>query len=317
MYIYNETPSWVINWTNKVFTTLYEILNIEEVYVWWAPYRKISFSWNTITLVDAPPTWTNISVDYYDTSDNPIATEWEVTFWDLINEVYWELWQKTTSTMYLLSIVKKKINQFIKRLYNDKIYYAISKRLWITLSKKANIIEYNSSYINIWEMDNIPSQWTLLLNWLLISYSNYIDWKLMCTPWVIYKTSDNLEILYKLPTTLKTVSKVYILWEEILRDWYKVYNYNWDKYINIKYNDSFAVIEYSPIITELTDDNDLVNIEYEYSQVISYYVVYKMFLSREDTRYASYKNEYNEERRKYNKFKANYWDNRIKNQYTF
>lgn len=317
MYIYNETPSWVINGVNKTFYVTRSILNIEEVYVWWAPYRNISFSWNVIILNDAPPTWSNISVDYYDENDIILPSEWEVTFISLINEIYWELWQKTTSSMYLLDIVKKKINQFIKRLYNDREYELVSRRVWINLTWKINILEYNSSYINIWVQDNIPPQGVLLLNWLVIPYSNYIDWKIMCVPWVEYKTTDKVEILYKLPTSLKRVNKVFLLWNEILRNWYKVYNYNWNKYINICYNDWFSVIEYTPITNELVNDDDIVNIEYEYSQMISYYVVYKMFLSREDSRYNAYKNEYLEERRKFNKYKSNYWNNRIKNQYTF
>jgi len=65
-FVYNEIPSWVINWINKVFETVYSVDKLEEFYVWWIPYRRIDSIWtNVITLNEAPPTWAIVSVDYF------------------------------------------------------------------------------------------------------------------------------------------------------------------------------------------------------------------------------------------------------------
>lgn len=65
-FVYNETPTWLVNWTNKVFTTINDISILEEFYVWGIPYRNITSIWtNTITLNKAPPTWAIVSVDYF------------------------------------------------------------------------------------------------------------------------------------------------------------------------------------------------------------------------------------------------------------
>lgn len=65
-YIYNETPIWLVNWINVVFTTANNIDVLAEFYVWWVPYRWIFSIWtNTITLNEAPPSWAIVTVDYF------------------------------------------------------------------------------------------------------------------------------------------------------------------------------------------------------------------------------------------------------------
>lgn len=65
-FIYRETPTWAINWVNKVYTLANTIDKLEEVYVWEAPYRTIdTVAWNQVTLHEAVPTWETISIDYF------------------------------------------------------------------------------------------------------------------------------------------------------------------------------------------------------------------------------------------------------------
>ena len=65
-FIYKETPSWEIDWANKIFTVASNINTLEEVFVWGAPYRKISsIAWKNITLNEAPPIWATVDVDYF------------------------------------------------------------------------------------------------------------------------------------------------------------------------------------------------------------------------------------------------------------
>ncbi len=65
-FVYNETPTWDIDWVNVVFTTTNVIDKLEDFYIGWVPYRKVFSIWtNTITLNDAPPSWAVVSVDYF------------------------------------------------------------------------------------------------------------------------------------------------------------------------------------------------------------------------------------------------------------
>jgi hypothetical protein len=65
-YIYKEIPTWLVNWVNKVFYTAFNISVLAEFFIGWVPYRSItSVATNTIVLNEAPPTWADISVDYY------------------------------------------------------------------------------------------------------------------------------------------------------------------------------------------------------------------------------------------------------------
>lgn len=65
-FVYNETPTWTVDGVNKIFTTEFNIEVLEEFYFWWIPYRNITSIWtNTITLNEAPPTGSIVSVDYF------------------------------------------------------------------------------------------------------------------------------------------------------------------------------------------------------------------------------------------------------------
>jgi len=65
-YVSNETPSWAVNWSNMVFTSLNPISKIDEIYVDWAIYLNYTLEWadvSKITLSDAPTV--SIYLDYY------------------------------------------------------------------------------------------------------------------------------------------------------------------------------------------------------------------------------------------------------------
>lgn len=65
MYISNETPTGSVDWINKVFTTAYNIWQIDTVYVWTVPYFDFTFTWTVLTLTDAPEAWTSVYLNYY------------------------------------------------------------------------------------------------------------------------------------------------------------------------------------------------------------------------------------------------------------
>lgn len=65
-YIFNELASWLVNGSNKVFTLVNTISSIESIRVWYIEYTNFTYSWNIITLNDAPSVingW--VYVDYF------------------------------------------------------------------------------------------------------------------------------------------------------------------------------------------------------------------------------------------------------------
>ena len=63
-------------------------------------------------------------------------------------------------------------------------------------------------------------------------------------------------------------------------------------------------MRYIPEYSIESEDETLINIEYEYTPVISEYAAYKMLLDREDDRWQAKKREYQESLKEYLAYKA-------------
>ena len=309
-FIYNEIPSWSVNWTNKVFTVINDIDKIEEVFIWGAAYRSLSFSWNTITLVDAPPIGTSISVDYFIAGITPTPSSSTVTFLEVINDVYEKLWQnpdnKAINKTYKLNQVKLWINAWLKRLKNMRTYIDEVGEYSFNKTKELTAIWYNASYVEIWEaISYIPSSGVYLLgNSKITSYSSYNLWRLNGTTGVTYKNGDIVRIGYKVPTGVKKISEVivngvvvkYSDWREYTTssNKYSLYKDASWTYLFLPYcNDNVVVtVKYVFERDLLVADADIVNIEWEYFEVLSYYTLWKIYEDREDDRADRAKRQY-------------------------
>jgi len=84
-FIANEVPSWAINWVNKVYTTVNNISQVDDIFVDWTIYTDYTVTWiNEVTLVDAPTA--SIIIDYYDSPT--VSNSWIIvddlrTLWEL------------------------------------------------------------------------------------------------------------------------------------------------------------------------------------------------------------------------------------------
>lgn len=319
-YIYWEIPSWAINWINKEYTLLYNIDRIEEIYIWWASYRSFSFIWNVITLTDAPPTWTTIYVDYFKEDLTPLSPTGDVTLWDVINDVYDKIGQvRANNKVYKESQIKLAINAWIKRIANLRTYKNDILQYSFNKAKELSVIWYNASYLNIWEDKlYIPASWIAILkDNIIVNYSSYTDWKLMWVAWITYTNWDFVSIWYKIPSWVKKISEISIWWTPLeyidVREFslnYKYYSIikiaNWDEYIilPITKNEDIITVKYQPNYSNYSDDDDVVNIEYEYFEVLSYYALYSVFQMREDDRWQYAEKEYNKLLREYKSYKS-------------
>lgn len=322
-YIYNEQLQGVIDWVNKEFTTLYDIERIEEVYYLWAAYRAVSFVGNTVTFVDAPLSWTTApTIDYFKAGIATPTELWNVTLWEIIDDVYDKIGQNrlnwaVSNKVYKETQIKQHINNWFNRIKNLRLYKDVISQYSFNKAKDANAIGYNAWYVNIWTIPYIPSSWVFLLNKdTLISYSSYVDWKLNWAVWVVYENWAEVSIGYKIPTWIKKISEVAINWEVLpyldLREhsigkyWYTIYQTsNWDRYIILPYSDtSIVTVKYQAEYTSYVDDADVVWIEREYFEVLSYYALTQILKYREDDRWQIADLDYKQLLKEYKSYKS-------------
>jgi len=318
-FIYNETLSWTVDGINVTFTTLNNIGSIEEVYLGWVAYRSISFTWNVITFTDAPPSWSVPSADYFKEVAASTAAIGDVTFWDIIEETYEYIGQEQTSESYPLEMVKKFIKKWIKKIKNEKFFKEKILSYVFNKAKDGSVVWYDPSTITVTARDYIPSTWALLLsNSTLVEYTWHTDWVINATAWYVYKWGDKFSIWYKIPTGVKRPAEVILNWapltytdnrEFVMQNgsnkWTIIHASDGSRYIFLPFSDEFVVdVKYIPDYSALVEDDDLADIIYEYSDVVSLYSAYKMLMFREDDRWQSIKQEFIEEKKRLKSFKA-------------
>lgn len=83
-YIFNEQAQGIVNGVNKVFTVANTISTIESLRIGYIEYTNFTYSWNTITLADAPSVinW-GVYVDYFYESTSNV--------FDSVNLIYDEV----------------------------------------------------------------------------------------------------------------------------------------------------------------------------------------------------------------------------------
>lgn len=322
-YIYNETLGGTIDGINVVFTTLNNISNIEEVYLGWAAYRDISFTvgTNVITFADAPPIGAEQpTVDYFDETVVPTAPSSLITFGDIIDDTFVKIGTKRTSKVYLENQIKRQINKGYKRIKNIKAYK--DKILQYTFNKANDqeAIGFSATTVVTVNEDFVPASGAILIgDTSFATYSTYNDGVFGASAWYTYNSGDRVSVGYKLPNGVKRPSEV-ILDRIVLT--YKDnrefvvspsnFNYtifqdvNGDEFIFLpfKADEAIITVKYVPEFDIFENDDSVINIIYEYSDVLSLYAAYNVLLLREDDRWQSIKEEYRELLKDYKSYKS-------------
>ena len=335
-YIYNETLGGTIDGINVVFTKLNNISNIEEVYLGWAAYRDISFTvgTNVITFADAPPIGAEQpTVDYFDETVVPTAPSSLITFGDIIDDTFVKIGTKRTSKVYLENQIKRQINKGYKRIKNIKAYKDKILQYTFNKAKDQEAIGFSATTVVTVNEDFVPASGAILIgDTSFATYSTYNDGVFGASAWYTYNSGDRVSVGYKLPNGVKRPSEV-ILDRIVLT--YKDnrefvvspsnFNYtifqdvNGDEFIFLpfKADEAIITVKYVPEFDIFENDDSVINIIYEYSDVLSLYAAYNVLLLREDDRWQAFKVEYMEEKDRLKAFKARQveWvNNRIKTQ---
>lgn len=317
-YIYNETLSWVVDGVNKTFTTVYDIFKIEEVYIGWAAYRGVSFSWNTVVFNDAPPLWSpQPSIDYFETTTPVPAAEWDVTLGLIINDVYDKLVQDrftggVPNDVYKEGQIRQSIVTGWRRIKNKRAQLsAVSS---YSFRKAKDFLTNNEDWgqIEIGEQTNIPASWFIALdNWAVIEYNSYTWWTVF-TAWWVWKIGTRFSFWYKLPSVAAKPSEVMINWAvleyEDQREW--TASSKWytliDDYIFLPLTNrnDIVVIKYIKKHQVITEDADIIPVEWDYFEMLSYFALYKVCQLVEDERWFAFKAEWKEIEKEWRSYRS-------------
>jgi hypothetical protein len=320
-YIYNEQLTPTADWTNKIFYTTKNISNIVWIYFWWAIYRNISFSNNQIILSEAPPAGTNLFIDYFEDEITPLITS-SVTFKAVIDDIYSKISPKNLSSaqkVFNIDQVKLWINTELKRLRNEKLYTERTQILTFNISKKTTPLRYMGDWILVDSTIKYKPSSSRIMLWNdIYNYSSIDDNKIIVNLTIIYDENTPILFWYALPLWLKRVSEILVNWQPLT--YLDSREFNWNNNLCYTIIDNYiycstpiewlATVVYMPEYNMLTLDWDLIDIEYEYFEILSYATLYKLFKLREDSRYPLMKEDYDNLKRDYKIYKSkNFWVN--------
>ena len=322
-YIYNETLWGVIDGVNTTYTTLNNIFNIEEVYLGGVAYRDISFvvGTNVIEFVDAPPLGSAApTADYFIQATVVTAASTDVTFGDVIDDTFEKIGASRTSAVYLENQIQRQINKGYKRIKNIKSYK--DKVLQYTFNKANDMqaVWYDASTITTAAESYVPAAWAVLLwDTSFVNYTSYSSGVFSAVAGYTYNSGDKVSVGYKLPSIVKRPAEV-IMDKQVLtyvdnREYVNragshfytcIQDSNGDTFIFLPYmaQDAIITVKHVPNDAILTLDADIVNIIYEYSDVLSLYAAYNVLMLREDDRWQAVKQEYIELLRDYKAYKS-------------
>lgn len=310
--IKSEIPSWVINWTNKEFKTSMQIWWIVSIIVDWNQTTNFSYFWIQINLQVAPTS--SIVISYLAKEIKAIDWTWEVTLWKMINSFYSKIWRvnpdwtipENIQKLYPTSQVKDELRKSTKRITNKSPERNLLQQYSIKTSWWAKIIWTNSENVITLEqsLEN-EIQWMFMITWWTIYDYYWIDWnKFQVNDVDISKIGDRIIFWNRIPYWVQKISSITINWIPIdfiderefdmFGDYYTIItNPQWGRFIFFPYmgKEIIAVIKFIPDLNWIYDDEDVINIPEEYSDVIVYDCAYRMLLSKEDDRWNTLKQE--------------------------
>lgn len=275
-YITKEIPKWIINWVNKVFTLLNTTNEVYNIWLDWTIYIDFVLSeWKNIILSDAPKY--SIYVDYWITQNITPVYNNNITLWDIINEVWYLLWQTPNSTSFSRDRIITNINITLDEIWKWRVINILNPqqiiRSWLlyftcnSLDIRVCWDSYLSEIAKIWDTEikaetiNLPDYWYIIIGWDIINYKSKTNDSLQ---WVTWLTTNHfiwekIIPLYLLPNDFLIIDKV-----EKINNWYK------NTEIKIK-NDYEKSIYYNVLHSWVNallyikwlQNNDLITINYQ------------------------------------------------------
>ena len=319
-YVYSETLSGTVDWVNKVFTSAYEIDRIDELNIWGVTYTDFSFTWNVITLTDAPSVVLGSpKLSYFKAWVVIPTTPSQKTFLEIVEEVYQDVWQNTSSLQYPISMVRRYVKETLPIHLNKKVN-PIRKVGSYSFNKAVDPITstYVAGDVNCGHISQYtPSSGKLLL-WFAeeVSYSS-LNWNSFTGTSglsIVYQWGTDVSIAYAIPDGVQKVSEVIVEWNILVPVDFREFIVRregvfcvHDGYIFLPrttMENTVVTVTYTRANTAPDLDSDILDFEPDYTDVLRYDVERKLFVFREDSRLANVQALYTEAWKNYRSYIA-------------
>jgi len=237
-FINDETPTWVIDWVNKVYTFANDIWYFTNIRYDWADTTNYTVNGKVVTLSYAP--LYSIVWDYYTwIAENPVETD--CTFWNIKTKVWALLGAKSTSTNFSDKIVWDEINMRGREIWKGRVVNKLNPRqlfrAWKLYFKDSNfLIRIKWGWVLTWTVEIWDT--TITLDTTNLLTSGYIDlwWDIIKytgktateISWVTGITVNHLVWekaiqLYEAPVNIDKPTTVEYWNSELTRDWVRNY----------------------------------------------------------------------------------------------
>lgn len=304
-------PTGTINWENKVFTVDVIIWAIQTVYIDGVA-SEATFDKNTIEVESAPSSF--ISLDLFQRDVEAVEWDGMTTLWGLKIGFYRRAGRlnedfsvpTNMNRIYPEAFVKEELRKSLKRITNrspekERIQqYTTMAINSFTVSGKSgdDTIEFADSL-------NSPIIGMFMLgNGVTYDYYNLIDNTFQVKDADVAQVGDKVVIGSKIPSGVQKVSAVYIngseldyederTWSSASKKYTIIKDWQGNRYIFSPYSEDvdIMVVKYIPDHTFISDDNDVVDIPEEYSDVVVYDTLWRLLRDKEDDRWASFKDD--------------------------
>lgn len=312
--IYDEVLTWEADWVNKVFTSVYTIDKIDELRIGWVAYTNFTFNWRYVTLVDAPSVISWVPhIDYYRKDVNVNTIESGVTMSSLRSSIYLRIGQTVTSLQFPKELVDEYISEWVRRISKMKVD-----------RRKRGVFSFNKSYDwTVWGTDwsiisvgstskYLPSKGVAIIGGNVVYYNWKSTTSITSISWLELSWIEWLKIQYgyKLSRTIGNVSEVFI-------DGFKLTPCEFSEYRMMKDSDKFCVyngylflphtvIDWTIVSViyiwnhnSTYSDSDIIDFDWDYISLLKMFVLYSIYIDREDDRQVKAENEYKKLLREY------------------
>lgn len=314
--INNYVPTWTIDGANKEFKTDKIISSIESIVVDWVNIDSAySWNWTDITIsVDVAPVNT-IVITYFYRDVNPIRWNWMVTLWTLRDQFYKKIGRlnengsipTNLNRIYPEAYVKTELRKSLKRITNKSPEANRLQQYTTMLTTGSTIIDTTSDNVITLEetLTNDIAGMFYVWAWVAYDYYSLVDGKYQVKGADISEIGDKLLIWSKIPYGVQKISEIRI--EGVIIDWMDerefhmgatanytiIKDWQGNSYIFLPYSEKSKVvtINFIPDMNWFSEDEDVINIEEEYTDVIVYDTAYRLMRDKEDERWIWFKDE--------------------------
>lgn len=309
----NVVPTWTIDGTNKIFKVDEIIWAIQSIYVDWVLVTGYDFDALSITLEIAPAS--TIIVNYFYREVSAIEWNGSVTLWDLKDGFYKKIgrvnadWTvpQNLNKIYPENYVKAELRKSYKRIINKSPEKTRIQQYAIKWTNWYKVLDGTSNNAITFEQSLTQEIEGMFLVGKGVAYDYYglTDNVFQVKDVDVSEIGDKVIVWHRIPYGVQKVSSVRVdsveldyvderdfgldtsMHYTIIKDW------QGNRYLFLPYEEEIrtTIVKYVADSSDISDDNDIIDIPEEYQDVIVYDTTYRLLMDKEDERWMWIKNE--------------------------